>query len=199
MKILSINNAYFPDKGGFSYRSTKIYENYARLGHEVTIITPSRTNNIKLDIEYKKQKGIIVIRKHNKFSTLFTFLKLQFKFKYDYFITHNFFWWFVTSLFSNKKKLVNEVHSMKFYKSRTKRLIQKQIIKYWLSNKTHICFVLANETKRILAKEFRFSPEKVIFTPNGYDKDRISFKRQRKQKSEFVIGYAGTLYEWQGD
>lgn len=197
MKILSVNNAYLPDKGGFSHRSMKLYENFSKTGHEVYIISPTKINDSYFDSTYFLEKNIIIYRKRKKLPTFLKILKLLRNNDFDIIITHNFFWWFLISIVFPKSNLVNEIHSIKLYKNKILKLLQENIIKYWLSKKTSLSFVLSKEAKRIMVDHYNFDNEKVIFTPNGYENDKVSSPLKLK-KREFVIGYAGTLYEWQG-
>lgn len=196
MKILSVNNAYLPNQGGFSYRSVKLYENYSKLGHNVYIISPTKVKDNLFDEQYYRKKGISIYRSYNKISTLSKILKLNKENDFDAIITHNFFWWLAISVFYPRRNLINEVHSIKLYHNKVLRLVQEKILKYWLSKKTSLCFVLSNEAKKILIKKYDFCEEKIIFSPNGYEKKVNHIKKENK--NFFIIGYAGTLYEWQG-
>lgn len=203
--IVHIHQKFYPYQGGSTHRLLNQLININTERYNIIVISQ------KLDNEKDEElyKGIKIIR-YKKFYQIIRLLKdIEKKYKIDLLHSHNYRPSFYTAIFNvfHNKKMIIEMHSIYEVNSWLKKEIGRFLLK--IANQI---IVLSNESKRIIKEEYKIDKDiEIIYNGIELDKfinsdrelssDNLDIKKfidGSREKGKIIIGYIGSLREFQG-
>lgn len=195
MNILSVGGRYKPYNGGNAKRISTMCEEFAKLGHSVTVMTVSADGTTSEETI----NGVTVLRFSNYKELADSIKDCTEKYKADAVLVHE--ETYLRSLDGIKDKLpiAYECHAIEPDTNKIKEFAKRILRRHLFNRVCDAVFVLSNNAKKQICDTYNVNPDKVYFTPNGIEKDAYKGKDFKFGENEkFVYGYAGTLYEFQG-
>ncbi len=204
IKILHVAYRYLPYIGGASLRLKSLIEPISK-ECELHVLVPKRElsgekiykNDLK---DFEIINGVYVHRVSSVHNLWLATKKLCRLYKIDLIHVHNFrFAYLVLTTFSHLP-LIYEIHAPSEYK------MIKNLLYYYLCHRVNCIIVLSKRMKKYVREKYHVSENKVEVVYNGIkiNKQKISkdkllnIKRKLKLNNCNIIGYMGTLYDWQG-
>ncbi len=220
MKIGFITTYFYPFVGGAENNCFYLAKELSK-SHEVHVFTSDRKNSLIIKKKEEKIGNIQVHRSKTLFRYRYYFafypglVTNLLKYKLDIIHIHSlgFVWHdiciLIKKLFSPKTKFIITPHGP--FMALKNYLLWQKIIKFritkWISltNKIYDKVIQVNPyQKEWLTKEYKFNKNKIVYLPNGIDKNL--FKKAKTQniiekynlKNKFIMSYIGRLHEYKG-
>ncbi len=195
INVVHIGCRYFPYIGGSTLRLNKLIEGVTALSDiNISVITtdgysPNRENYLKPDIINK----VKVFRVESFYKQIRKIKKIIDTQEIDIIHAHNPRIALLLLLIGIKKPIVIEFHvldKMNFVKH---RLVS------WVLRKVKKVIVLSDVGKEKIQEIYPVDQEKVVVIKNGIDINMFSqLSYPEKKGKDIVVGYIGTMYDWQG-
>lgn len=197
MNIVSVGGRYKPTNGGNAKRISTMCEAFCKLGHSVIVLTcdayGSAANNECIS-------NVRVLRYKNCDELIHDLGNVSKEYSANAILVHEETYLRKLRFANIKVPVFYECHAIEPNSNRLKEAILTLIRKlYFKDNFTRNVFVLSKNAQGEFADKFSYPINKVIYTPNGIDKsDGFSSRKNFSQNTDFIYGYSGTLYEFQG-
>gem|GEM_PF-4107797 len=174
-------------------RLSRILESLDKESVEIHVLTTDQSEGTVHGTKQSESiNGIEIYRRKSLYKEIFSIIKHIKANNYDIIHAHNPRIASLLLLFNIKVPIVIEMHSLHDMKVFKRSLVTLVLGK---SNKV---IVLSEVGKKIVAQRFRLPNNKVDVLPNGIDADLFRPSGLSIEKSQIVVGYIGTMYEWQG-
>lgn len=196
MNILSLGGNYKPGNNGNAKRISTMCEEFVHQGHNVTVCTCSE---YKTSPKTEIINGVKVIRFEDFNEIVRKINNTISENNADVMLVHE-----ETYLRKLRFKKLNipvvyECHALEPNPNKYKELIIKALRKiYFSKNFVKHIFVLSKNAVTEAGKSFGRSVDCIHYTPNGRDEYKSSGELCYGERDDFIFGYAGTLYEFQG-
>jgi len=197
LNILSVGGSYKPANGGNARRISTMCQAFVSLGHEVTVCTCAGFDGSSAP---ETIQGVRVYR-FADWKALRDGLKAVIAAcRIDILLVHEETYLRVLPSVGLQIPVVYECHAIEPNPSRIKEAVLHVMRRRYLrAGKVKAVFVLSRNAKSWFSKKMHYPAERVHYTPNGVEKSEYTKQPVRfGENKEFVYGYAGTLYEFQG-
>jgi len=207
LKVLHVMGKYLPDNGGTIQRVRNLLLPLVRRGLcEIHLIAPKQGFNEKRSLLNSKlsNKEIIegiIVHRVEKFSHLFRATnKISQKYNINLIHTHNPRLDLFCYTSRIKKPIISEIHTI-----RELNLIKFKLTKFAYQRAIKI-ICLSEKMKEEIMRKYQISDKRIEVIYNGVDTSQINLKMEECDdirmkyhiQEEFIIGYIGTFYQWQG-
>lgn len=197
MNILSIGGRYKPTNGGNAKRISTMCETFSRLGNKVIVMTYDLYGVCK---DYSIVDGVEVYRYRDSKVLVENVPLVISKHKSDVILIHD--ETFLRELRWKKTGLpvVYECHAVESNRNPVKEAVLKILRKSYF-NRSYLkkVFVLSKNARSVFSDKYSYPMECILCTPNGVDKNIVRYPEMHfSENTQFIYGYAGTLYEFQG-
>jgi len=215
MKILSVIFHFPPISGGGVIVAVELLNNFAKLGHEVTVVTPQldwqgpkyepkidpRIQIVRVDVPSKSKIKVAARRCKKSLQKKAEELGEENNYDFVFTIFHPFHL-APSAAVSCAKKLgipsIVKVDDAIFEKSSGIKSIQRKVEKIMntktLQNASHILLV-NNETRKTVTEYYNISDERISIVPNGVNLTLFQQKRSNNSRS---ILFSGAMYHHRG-
>lgn len=197
MRVLSVGGSYRPVNGGNAKRISTMCEAFVSLGNSVTVCTCSKSDN---GSEKENINGVSVLRFDNWEALSASIKGLTEDLNIDIVLVHE--ETYLRRLKSAKIKapIVYECHAIEPNRNKLKEFILKALRRFYFNPEfVKSVFVLSQNAKKQFAQGFGYPENLIFYTPNGVEKTSYSEKPMSfGNNKDFIYGYSGTLYEFQG-
>lgn len=197
MNIISVGGRYKPTNGGNAKRISTMCEAFSKLGHNVIVLTcdsyGSAANNECIS-------NVRVLRYRTCDELVRDLEDVSKEYSANAILVHEETYLRKMRFANIKVPVFYECHAIEPNSNILKESILTLIRKFYFKDSfTRNVFVLSKNAQGEFADRFSYPIDKVIYTPNGIDKsDEFSSCKSFSQNADFVYGYSGTLYEFQG-
>lgn len=197
MNILSIGGRYKPTNGGNAKRISTMCEAFCRAGHAVTVMT---SDGYGVNAADEVIENVSVKRYADCDTLAAAVLDVISKFSIDIILIHEETYLRKIRFIKVNIPVVYECHAIEPNKNKLKELALTVLRKFYY-NKRFLkrVFVLSKNAVDGFSKKYSYPKDLIIYTPNGLDKTSIyTDEIHYGESADFVYGYSGTLYEFQG-
>ena len=197
MNIISVGGRYKPTNGGNAKRISTMCEAFCRMGHNVVVLTCDAYESAKQD---EIISSVRVLRYKDCRSLVRDIKQVAKQVDADVILVHEETYLRMLRFVNISIPVFYECHAIepnsKMVKERLLNIVRKL---YFRKNFVKNIFVLSKNAKKQFSDKFSYPEERIIYTPNGVDKsDDFVSNENFANNSDFVYGYSGTLYEFQG-
>ena len=198
MNILSVGGNYKPGNTGNAKRISTMCEQFVALGHNVTVCTVAKAADGSLKEE--QISGVNVCRFEDSNELSANVNSVAKRYSSDVILIHNETYVRKLKAIGVDIPVVYECHAIESNPSRLKEFILKGLRRiYFTKSFVKAVFVLSENAKKQVNKEYKYPIENIFRTPNGVEKTEYSDRPASFGNNEdFIYGYSGTLYEFQG-
>lgn len=197
MNILSVGGRYKPTNGGNAKRISTMCEAFCKLGHNVTVLTCDAYGTAEKD-EYVS--GVRVLRYENYRELVKNIENVSKQAEADAILVHEETYLRMLRFANIDVPVFFECHAIEPKPNKAKEMMLNVFRRlYFREDFIKNVFVLSKNAKSQFSGKFSYPKKRIIYTPNGIDKsDNFIGCDNFAQNSDFVYGYSGTLYEFQG-
>ena len=197
MNILSIGGRYKPTNGGNAKRISTMCEAFLGLGNTVTVMTCDSYGTCE---DYSLVDGVAVYRFQDSKSLINNVSDIVSKHSCNILLLHEETYLRELRWQNTELPVVFECHAVEYNQSLIKEVILRILRKTYF-NRSYLkrVFVLSKNAKKVFSDKYSYPQEYILYTPNGVNKNITQYPVMNFSENEqFIYGYAGTLYDFQG-